>query len=81
MLALNGILLFPVSFGRLQGSQLALLASGGSMSNTKDVDCSQVAFAYRRNGDGSIDSICRICYLTAATADNEAELHEREKDH
>jgi hypothetical protein len=51
------------------------------MSNTKDVDCSQLAFAYRRNGDGSIDSICRICYLTAATADNEAELHEREKDH
>jgi hypothetical protein len=49
------------------------------MSNTKAVDCCQ--FAYRRNGDGSIDSICRICYLTAATADDEAELHEREKDH
>jgi hypothetical protein len=49
------------------------------MSNTKAVDCCQ--FAYRRNGDGSIDSICRICYLTAATADNEAELHEREKGH
>jgi hypothetical protein len=59
--------------------QLALQAQEGTMSNTNAVDCCQ--FAYRRNGDGSIDSICCICYLTAATADNQVELHEREKDH
>jgi hypothetical protein len=50
------------------------------MSSTKDVDC-QVSFAYRHKADGSIDSICLTCYLTAATANNEAELHEREKAH
>jgi hypothetical protein len=51
------------------------------MSDAKNVDCSQFAFAYRLNGDGSIDSICLTCYLTAATAENEAEVHEREKVH
>jgi hypothetical protein len=51
------------------------------MSDTKDVDCCRFVFAYRRNSDGSIDLICLICFLTAATADNEAELHEREKSH
>jgi hypothetical protein len=47
--------------------------------DTNDVDCCQVAFAYRRDGDGYIDSICLTCYLTAASAEHEAELHEREK--
>jgi hypothetical protein len=51
------------------------------MSGTKAVDCCQSAFGCRRNGDGSVDSICLTCYLTAATADNQAELHERVKDH
>ena len=51
------------------------------MSDTQDVDCFQASFAYRRNRDGSIDSICLTCYLTAATAHNEAELHEQEKFH
>jgi hypothetical protein len=44
-----------------------------------DEDGSQFVFAYRHNGDGYIDSICLTCYLTAGTADNEAELHEQEK--
>jgi hypothetical protein len=56
-------------------------SDGGSLSDAKNVDCSQFAFAYRRNGDGSVDLICLACYLTAATADNEAEVHEREKGH
>jgi hypothetical protein len=51
------------------------------MSDTKDLDCCQFVFSYRRNRDGSIDSICLSCFLTAATADNEAELYEREKSH
>jgi hypothetical protein len=44
-----------------------------------DEDGSQFVFAYRHNGDGYIDSICLTCYLTAASAEHEAELHEREK--
>jgi hypothetical protein len=36
-------------------------------------------FHYRVNADGMIDAM--RCYLTAATADNEADLHEREASH
>jgi len=38
-------------------------------------------FFYRRNQDNSIDAICSWCFLTAATADNEATLHELEAVH
>ena len=58
----------------------ALKTVGGvRMSDTKDVDCS--GFAYRYNKDGSIDSICLTCYLTVATANDEASLHQMEKLH
>jgi hypothetical protein len=51
------------------------------MSDTTRVDCRLYPFAYRRNLDGSVDSICLRCYLTAATARNDADLHERETAH
>jgi hypothetical protein len=41
--------------------------------------CSQ--FYYRENANGTMDSICLRCYLTAATAESEADLHEREAAH
>jgi hypothetical protein len=59
----------------------SLHALGGGMSDTKNVECQLHPFAYRHKADGSIDSICLACYLTAATAENEAELHDREKSH
>jgi hypothetical protein len=31
--------------------------------------------------DGTIELFCLCCYLTAATAKNEADLHERELPH
>jgi hypothetical protein len=36
---------------------------------------------YRVNADGTIDAICLCCSLTAATAKNEADLHDRETSH
>ena len=41
----------------------------------------QAQFSYRQNKDKSIDAICLKCYLTAATADSKAELHELEGAH
>jgi hypothetical protein len=38
-------------------------------------------FHYRVNADGTIDSICLRCYLTAAKAEKEADLHELEAAH
>jgi hypothetical protein len=38
-------------------------------------------FHYRVNADGTIYSICLRCYLTAAKAENEADLHELEAAH
>jgi hypothetical protein len=38
-------------------------------------------FRYRRNADGTIDSICPHCFLTAATVENEADLQELEAAH
>jgi hypothetical protein len=35
-------------------------------------------FTYRRNPNGTVDSICLNCFLTAATAKWEGELHEME---
>ncbi len=39
------------------------------------------AFSYRTNRDGSLDSICMSCYLTAATGSTSNELEERELSH
>jgi hypothetical protein len=38
-------------------------------------------FHYRVNADGTIDSICLRCFLTAAKAENESDLHELEAIH
>ena len=38
-------------------------------------------FAYRTNADGSIDSICLDCFLTAGSAQWLPNLKEIEKDH
>ena len=38
-------------------------------------------FSYRRNKDGTIDSICNHCYLTVGTALNDSELPEIEHSH
>lgn len=38
-------------------------------------------FARRHNGDGSVDSICLICFQTAATAKSESQLSELETQH
>jgi hypothetical protein len=38
-------------------------------------------FHHRENADGTIDSICLHCYLTAASAENMADLHAREAAH
>jgi hypothetical protein len=39
------------------------------------------AFSHRFNADGTIDSICRSCFMTAATGINEAALDEHESNH
>jgi hypothetical protein len=38
-------------------------------------------FHRRLKADGTFDSICLRCYLTAARAENETDLHEREAAH
>jgi hypothetical protein len=38
-------------------------------------------FVRRRNRDGTVDSICTLCFMTAAKAEREAELHEMEAFH
>jgi hypothetical protein len=38
-------------------------------------------FVHRVNPDKTIDTICAFCYLTAASAENEADLHEPESAH
>jgi hypothetical protein len=67
---------------RLYNLQLeSQMPFGGSVVDMQNVECTLLTFAYRRKPDGSIDSICRCCYLTVATADNEAKLHEQEGLH
>jgi hypothetical protein len=39
------------------------------------------SFAHRRNGDASIDSICKTCYQTVASAYSESELVRVEESH
>lgn len=41
----------------------------------------QVAFARRENSDGTIDSICRRCYVTVRTSISASELESAEKAH
>jgi hypothetical protein len=38
-------------------------------------------YHYRENADGTIDSICLRCYLSAGSARNETELHAFETAH
>ena len=38
-------------------------------------------YFHRRNKDGTVDSICTRCYMTASTARNELELPEIEQSH
>jgi hypothetical protein len=44
-------------------------------------DAASTSFAYRTNADGSIDSICLDCFLTAGSAQQLPQLKELEKDH
>ena len=39
------------------------------------------AFVLRRNADGTVDSICTVCFLTAASAKDESEVREMERFH
>ena len=39
------------------------------------------SFAHRLNHDASIDSICKTCYQTVASADRESELIHIEESH
>jgi hypothetical protein len=38
-------------------------------------------FSHRQNWNGTYDSICRKCYKTVATANNEVELEHLERRH
>lgn len=49
------------------------------MADHKGVSFPQ--FFYRSNPDQTVDAICAFCFMTAASADNEADLHERESAH
>ena len=42
---------------------------------------SALNFLHRHNQDNTWDSICRNCYLTVATADDEEDLTTPEHDH
>jgi hypothetical protein len=55
------------------------LYRAGVVFNMKGENLSQ--FHHRVNADKTIDSICLRCFLTAATVENEADLHEREAAH
>ena len=38
-------------------------------------------FSHRHNSDGTVDSICRECFVTVAKAQNESELYRDENSH
>jgi hypothetical protein len=40
-----------------------------------------IRFIHRINEDGSIDSICRDCFLTIATARSRSDLEVQERQH
>jgi hypothetical protein len=44
------------------------------MANERD-------FSHRHNPDGSVDSICRECFVTVAKAQDESELYRAERFH
>ena len=41
----------------------------------------QAEFVHRENRDGTIDSICRRCFVTVVSSTLRADLERREKDH
>src|SRR5580692_5968371 len=41
----------------------------------------RIIFPHRRNGDGSYDSICILCYVTVATNEDETKLRPYELTH
>jgi hypothetical protein len=49
------------------------------MANDMDVSFSH--FFYRENANMTIDAICGVCFSTAATARNRADLHQLEATH
>lgn len=49
------------------------------MSNLRSIHFTQ--FFHRRNADATIDSICGLCFNTAASAMNVDELRAREAHH
>lgn len=40
-----------------------------------------IAYAHRQNADGTIDSICRNCFITVTTASSDGDLTRAEHDH
>jgi hypothetical protein len=48
------------------------------MANDMDVSSQ---FFYRENANMTIDAICGVCFSTAATAHNRADLHKLEATH
>jgi len=38
-------------------------------------------FSHRHNPDGTVDSICRECFITVATDQDESELYRAERLH
>lgn len=38
-------------------------------------------FSYRQKEDGSVESICLLCYLTVAKGHNKKELEQQEREH
>lgn len=80
----NGGLWRNMAFGC--GSGLAFTICGPSPliggPQMADTVVANVPQFYRRvNPDGTVDAICLICYLTAATAESEAELHQQQSAH
>jgi len=41
----------------------------------------RAGFVHRHNDDGTVDSVCRACFMTVATEVSESELMKDEQDH
>jgi hypothetical protein len=63
----------------LSAQPKALLQKSGSSMQPKITITRH--FAYRRNSDNTVDSICLICFQTIATASNEGRLLKAERRH
>ena len=59
---------------RTQPALYIVISEDGKMAN-------DTKFSHRHNSDGSIDSICRECYVTVARAQNESALYREERAH